>query len=89
MSEPGEQAKPASERVKEYLRAMREDVAAAAETKIGRTLTPDEKGALNGLGGMMLEACYRSYTELPDYSAEQVTLDLAAFVELARRTRTE
>ena len=88
MSEPGEQAKPTSGRVKEYLQAMREDVIAAAETKVGRPLSPNEKDAVNELGGMMLESCYRSYTELPDYSAERVTLDLAAFAEQAGRNRT-
>lgn len=89
MSEPGEQAKPASERVKEYLQAMRDDVIAAAETKMGRPLSRDEKDAVNGLGGMMLESCYRSYTELPDYSGEQVAQDLAAFFERVQRSRKE
>lgn len=74
-----------SEKVKEYLRVMREDVIAAAEMKMGRLLSFDEKDALNELGGMMLESCYRFYTEDADYSGEQVNRDLASFVQQARR----
>ena len=69
----------ASDRIAQYLEATREEVIAAAETKLGRSLTPEEKeGIRNIKGGMMLEACCQSFSHAAT-TPEEVTTELAFF----------
>ncbi len=69
----------ANDRINQHLEAVREEVIAAAETKLGRPLTPEEKqGIRNIKGGMMLEACCHSFSHAAT-TPEEVATELAFF----------
>lgn len=72
----------AKSKIEQYLEAMRDEVIAAAETKLGRPLTPMErKGVRNIKGGMMLESCSQSFSHAAT-EPEDVTKDLVSFADL-------
>ncbi len=68
-----------NDRIAQYLEAAREEVVAAAETKIGRSLTPEEKeGIRNIKSGMMLNSCCQSFSHAST-TPEEVTKELTFF----------
>ena len=69
----------ASDRIAQYLEAVREEVIAAAETKLGRSLTPEEREGIRNIGGgMMLGSCCQSFTHEAT-TPEEVAKELAFF----------
>ncbi len=71
----------AKSKIEQYLEAMRDEVIAAAETKLGRPLTPAEtRGVRNIKGSMMLESCSQSFSHTAT-KPEDVAKDLAFFAD--------
>lgn len=67
------------DRINQYLEAVREDVIAAAETKLGRSLTLEDKAGIRNIkGGMMLDSCSQSFSH-DATTPEDVTRELAFF----------
>ena len=70
----------AKSKIEQYLEAMRDEVIAAAEKKLGRPLTPMEAEGVRSIkGGMMLESCFQSFSHMVT-KPENVAKDLAFFV---------
>lgn len=69
----------ASDRIAQYLEAGREEVIAAAEAKLGRSLSPEEEQGIRDIkGGMMLESCCQAFSHIAT-TPEEVAKELAFF----------
>ena len=69
------------ERIVSYLQALRDDVTAVAEEKMGRSLSEEEADGLRRVNsGMRLESLYMAFSHV-NTSASRVAADLATIAE--------
>ena len=65
------------DRIKQYLQAYQLDVITAAEAKLNRPLSPEQKGGIENLwSGMSLEGLYQAWSHAST-SPDEVLNDLA------------
>ena len=68
-----------NDQLQEALRASQTEIITAAEAKLDRRLSADERAGIERINSlMMLESVYRSFT-FPDYSVAEVETDLRHF----------
>ena len=68
-----------NDRFQQALQSSQIETIAAAETKLGRALSADDRAGIERVASlMMLEALYRSFT-FPDYTPAEVESDLRHF----------
>ena len=71
------------DRYQEAADLYRSDIFAAAEAKLGREVSADERTGVERLSLMMLEAIYRSFTS-DGYTADKIESDLRFFANQPR-----
>jgi hypothetical protein len=72
-------------KMQEAIAATQQEVAVAAEQKLGRSLTEAERRGIQSIGSlMMLESCHQSFSS-PAYTQAQVLADLEHFTRQAQR----